>query len=129
MQIITARIRRMTESNIFSLSTLAGGGYPISGLDEGVPHLRSGQGGYPHPIWPPTPLIPSSSHSLLSHPWPRLSGPCSCLAGMVCSNVHFSLTSCGLNLILGAPLHAKIIFFTSHRKIPKIVVKQPLFHQ
>ena len=40
LKIITARIRRMmTEGNIFSLSTLVGGG---------VPHLRSGWG-YPIP--------------------------------------------------------------------------------
>ena len=52
--VITARIRRMGEGNIFSLFTLAGegiphlrfevGGYPISGLG-GVPHPMSG--GYP----------------------------------------------------------------------------------
>ena len=39
--LITARIRRMTEGNIFSMSTLVEGGYPISGLDRGVPHPRS----------------------------------------------------------------------------------------
>ena len=37
---ITARIRRMTGGNIFSLFTLAGGG---------VPHLRSRERGYPIP--------------------------------------------------------------------------------
>ena len=36
--IVTARIRRMTEGNIFSLSTLVGGW-------GGLPHLRSGWGG------------------------------------------------------------------------------------
>ena len=50
----------MGEGNIFSLSTLAGrgvprprsvrgGGYPIQGLGEGVPHPRSGWEGYP--VW------------------------------------------------------------------------------
>ena len=39
---ITARIRRMGEGNIFSLSTLAGGG----GGGRRVPHPRSGWGGY-----------------------------------------------------------------------------------
>ena len=48
----------MGEGNIFSLFTLGGGGvphlrsgvggYPISGLRWGVPHLRSGVGGVPH---------------------------------------------------------------------------------
>ena len=69
--IFTARIRRMRESNIFSLFTLAGvgwgvphlrsgwgggevtvfqvwtGGYPIQGPDRGgIPHLKFGWGGY-----------------------------------------------------------------------------------
>ena len=68
--IFTARIRRMTEGYIFTLSTLARsrqggtpsqvwmvvGGYPISGLGGGVPHLRSGgvphhrYGGYPSQV-------------------------------------------------------------------------------
>ena len=38
--IVTARIRRMTESNVFTLSTISGGG---------VPHHRSVGGGYPIP--------------------------------------------------------------------------------
>ena len=45
------------------------------------------------------------------------------------SEVHFNLTSLGFNLTLCAPLHAKIISFTLSGKIPKIVVKQPHFHQ
>ena len=58
----------MTGGYIFSMSTLAGGGYPILGLGRGVPHLRSGGvtlsqvwgypiqvymvgvGGYPSPV-------------------------------------------------------------------------------
>ena len=47
MQIVTARIRRMTEGNVFTLSTISGGGCPIPGLGRGVPHPRSGQG-VPH---------------------------------------------------------------------------------
>ena len=55
--IITARIRRMGEGNIFSLFTLAGrGGTPSQTWDGvpcprsgGVPHPRSGWGGYPVP--------------------------------------------------------------------------------
>ena len=39
--VITARIRRMTEGNVFTLSTIAGGG--------GVT-LSSWWGGYPHPV-------------------------------------------------------------------------------
>ena len=38
----------MREGNIFSLSTLAGGGgYSVPGLDGVVPHPRSGWEGYP----------------------------------------------------------------------------------
>ena len=54
--VVTARIRRMREGNIFSLSTLVGGYtvqglwvggvYPIPGLGGGVPCPRSGWG-YP----------------------------------------------------------------------------------
>ena len=48
--LITARIRRMTEGNVFTLSTISGGrGYPVSGLNWGVPHPRSELGGYPIP--------------------------------------------------------------------------------
>ena len=55
MYVFTARIRRMGESTVFSLFVsphLDGGrGYPITGLDRGVPHHRSGQGGTPSQIW------------------------------------------------------------------------------
>ena len=46
-QIFTARIRSMTGRYCFHrcLSVnISGGGYPISGLGRGVPHLRSGLG-------------------------------------------------------------------------------------
>ena len=49
--VFTTRIRRMREGNSFSLSTLAGWGYPVSGLDWGVPHPRSRQGGTPSQGW------------------------------------------------------------------------------
>ena len=39
--IFTARIRRMREGNIFSLSTLAGGGTPSQVWVGGLPHLMS----------------------------------------------------------------------------------------
>ena len=57
--IFILHIRRMTEGNIFTLFTLAGGGgvphpangggYPISGLDKGVPLSQVWMGGYPIP--------------------------------------------------------------------------------
>ena len=49
--VFTARIRRMGEGNIFSLSTLAGRGvpHPRSRWGGGVPHPRSGWWGYPVP--------------------------------------------------------------------------------
>ena len=47
--VITTRIRRMGEGTVFSLfvSPHLDGGYPIPDLDQGVPHPRSRQGGYP----------------------------------------------------------------------------------
>ena len=64
LMIITARILRMGEGNIFSLFTLAGGGggVPHPGLDgwggtpsqvwgRGVPHLSSGGGWYLIQLW------------------------------------------------------------------------------
>ena len=47
--IITARIRRMTEGNVFTLSTIAGGG----GGGGERPRLRSrwGRGGTPSQVW------------------------------------------------------------------------------
>ena len=55
-KIITARIRRMREGNIFSLSTLMRREYSPPG-DGGVPHPRSGWG-VPHPRsgWEGTPF-------------------------------------------------------------------------
>ena len=53
--IFTARIRRMTEGNVFTLSTIAGGplprsrGVPPSQVQAGVPLPRSRQGGTPFP--------------------------------------------------------------------------------
>ena len=47
ISIVTARIRRMTEGNVFTLSTISGGGYPISGLGGGVPLSGLGRRGYP----------------------------------------------------------------------------------
>ena len=48
--IITARIQRTREGNIFSLSTLAReGGTPSQVWTRGVPHPRSRWGGGPHP--------------------------------------------------------------------------------
>ena len=58
--IVTARIRKMGEGNIFSLFTLAGGEGGTPSQIWGVPHLRSevgggylarsGLGGVPHPM-------------------------------------------------------------------------------
>ena len=45
------------------------------------------------------------------------------------SNVCFNLTLRGFNHTWHTPIHVKIRFFTSHGKIPKIVVKQPRFRQ
>ena len=55
----TAHIRRMTEGNVFTLSTIAGGevppsqvqtgGVPPSQMGEGTPYPGGGVGGYPLP--------------------------------------------------------------------------------
>ena len=83
--IITARIRRMTEGNVFTLSTILGGGYPIPGLGRrgypipgpgrGVPHHRSREGErVPHPRsgWG-TP--PTRSESVTPPPGPGMGSP------------------------------------------------------
>ena len=52
MSIITARIRRMTEGNVFTLSTISGWGGPHpADWGGGVPLPRSGQGGTPSSCW------------------------------------------------------------------------------
>ena len=54
IEFVTARIRRMTGGYIFSLSTLAGEGYPISGLGRGgrgYPISGLGKGGTPSQVW------------------------------------------------------------------------------
>ena len=77
--LFTARIRRMTGGYIFSLSTLLGGGYPISGLGggypipglgRGVPHLRSGWG-VPHPRsgWWGVPGVPPDQVWMVGGTW------------------------------------------------------------
>ena len=51
MKVITTRIWRMREGNIFSLFTLVGGGVtPSQVWKKGVPHPRSGQGGTPSQV-------------------------------------------------------------------------------
>ena len=61
--VFTARIRRMTEGNVFTLSTIWGGG--------GVPHLRSGCKGVPHPRsgWGGTPHPRSGQGGTPSQVW------------------------------------------------------------
>ena len=62
--LITARIRRMTGGYVFTgvcLFTFAGG-YPIPGVDRGVPHSRSGWG------------VPHSRSGLGGYPIPGLDG-------------------------------------------------------
>ena len=55
------------------------------------------------------------------------------MRGGTSPNVHFwYLLQCHFTLVEATshvPLHVKIIFFTSHEKNPKIVMKQPRFHQ
>ena len=46
----TARIQRMTEGNLFTLSTIAGGGVPHLADWGGGPHPVLTEG-YPHPSW------------------------------------------------------------------------------
>ena len=48
--LVTACIRRMREGNIFSLFTLSGGRYPVSGLDGVVHHPRSRWGCTPSQV-------------------------------------------------------------------------------
>ena len=88
-QFITARIRSMTEGNVFTLSTISGGegGYPVPGLwVGGVPHPRS-EGypsqvqmvwGYPSPglgvysgqVW----MMGGTLSMVWGVPWPGLDG-------------------------------------------------------
>ena len=59
--IFTARIRRMREGSVLTLSTISGGGTPSQVCGWGVPHPRSvggypvpgldGGGGYPSQVW------------------------------------------------------------------------------
>ena len=51
VQVVTARIRRMGEGNIFSLFTLAGGGTLSQVCKWGVPCPRSGRVPYPRSRW------------------------------------------------------------------------------
>ena len=88
----------------------------------------------PAPVWPPSGPCSHLAHPLLPV-WPHLQpptlfDPLSSWDGVPpTTNVHFNLTLHGFNLTSHVPLHAKMIFFTSRGKIPKIVLKQTRFHQ
>ena len=79
------------------------------------------------PIWP-TPCVTSGLCSCLVTPDPPPSdlsppsGPLPSTSPHVYFNVHFNLTSHGLKPPHMLLFYAKILFFTSHGKIPKIVV-------
>ena len=60
---ITARIWRMTGGYVLTgvcLSTLVGGGVPISGW-QGVTSILP-DGGYPHPSWSGVPILPNRAY-------------------------------------------------------------------
>ena len=104
---------------------------------EPHPHVRNATPCLePHPhVWNPTPsapTLPSCHHPLPPAPPFQISSlkvPSTWKGNLgfsefsKFSNVRFNLTSCGFNLT-----SRKIISFTSHGKIPKIVVQQPRFH-
>ena len=103
LKLITARIRRMGEGNIFSLSTLAGrGGVPCprSVGGWGVPHPRSWWGGTPSQIWMVGRGIPLLTTTRTGwgryppHPPIRQSSIASTCTGQCASCVHAGGLSC-----------------------------------